>query len=109
MASSFGTAIAMRETWNGQDHSFLRRHQNQRDALALGRTLGELGGEISLAYVRHTQQPDRAREALEEKDAEELLERGAEALGDEKIPRHIVVPPRPAPASGSWPRARRPT
>ena len=45
---------------------------NDRDALALGRTLSELGGDISLAYVRHTQQPDSAREALEEKDAKEL-------------------------------------
>src|SRR3954451_8779036 len=53
---------------------------NDRDALALGRTLGELGGNISLAYVRHTQQPDRAREALEEKEAEELLQHGAQAL-----------------------------
>jgi nucleotide-binding universal stress UspA family protein len=64
---------------------------NDRDALGLGRALGELGGEISLAYVRHTQQPDSAREALEEKEAEELLEHGAEALGDEKTPRHVVV------------------
>ena len=64
---------------------------NDRDALALGRVLGELGGDISLAYVRHTQQPDSAREALEEKEAEELLEHGAEALGDEKAPRHVVV------------------
>jgi nucleotide-binding universal stress UspA family protein len=64
---------------------------NDRDALALGRVLGELGGEISLAYVRHTQQPDSAREALEEKDAEELLAHGAQALGDEKIERHVVV------------------
>ncbi len=64
---------------------------NDRDALALGRTLGELGGDISLAYVRHTQQPDSAREALEEKEAEELLEHGAGALGDDKTPRHVVV------------------
>ena len=64
---------------------------NDRDALALGRALGELGGEISLAYVRHTQQPDSAREALEEKEAEELLAGGARELGDEKIPRHVVV------------------
>jgi nucleotide-binding universal stress UspA family protein len=64
---------------------------NDRDALALGSALGELGGDISLAYVRHTQQPDRAREALEEKEAEKLLEHGAEALGDEKTPRHVVV------------------
>src|SRR3954452_8318963 len=64
---------------------------NDRDALALGSTLAELGGEISLAYVRHTQQPDRAREALEEKEAEELLANGAQALGDEKIQRHVIV------------------
>jgi nucleotide-binding universal stress UspA family protein len=64
---------------------------NDRDALALGRVLGELGGEISLAYVRHTQQPDSAREALEEREAEELLAHGAQALGDEKIERHVVV------------------
>jgi nucleotide-binding universal stress UspA family protein len=64
---------------------------NDRDALALGRVLGELGGEISLAYVRHTQQPDQAREALEEKEAEELLKHGAETLGDESIERHVVV------------------
>ena len=64
---------------------------NDRDALALGRVLGELGGEISLAYVRHTQLPDSAREALEEKAAEELLAQGAQALGDEKTERHVVV------------------
>jgi nucleotide-binding universal stress UspA family protein len=64
---------------------------NDRDALALGRTLGELGGDISLAYVRHTQQPDSSREALEEKEAEELLAHGAQALDDEKTPRHVVV------------------
>jgi nucleotide-binding universal stress UspA family protein len=64
---------------------------NDRDALALGSALSELGGDISLAYVRHTQQPDSAREALEEKEANELLEKGALALGDEKIERHVVV------------------
>jgi nucleotide-binding universal stress UspA family protein len=64
---------------------------NDRDALALGSALGEFGGEISLAYVRHTQQPDSAREALEEKEAEELLANGAKGLGDEKIQRHVIV------------------
>ena len=39
---------------------------NDRDALALGRTLGELGGYNSLGYARHTQLPDSAREAREE-------------------------------------------
>jgi nucleotide-binding universal stress UspA family protein len=64
---------------------------NDRDALALGSLLRDLGGEISLAYVRHTLQPDQAREALEEKEAEELLADGARALGDESIQRHVVV------------------
>jgi nucleotide-binding universal stress UspA family protein len=64
---------------------------NDRDALALGRVLGELGGDISLAYVRHTQQADSAREALEEKEAEQLLKHGADALGDDGIPRHVIV------------------
>jgi hypothetical protein len=48
---------------------------NDRDALALGARLAEFGGDVSLAYVRHTQQPDQAREALEEKEAEGLLRR----------------------------------
>ena len=64
---------------------------NDRDALSLGGALGELDGEVSLAYVRHTQQPDQARETLEEREAEKLLARGADALGDEKIPQHVVV------------------
>jgi nucleotide-binding universal stress UspA family protein len=92
MPSNFGIAksqkeaIAMAKIIVSYDDT-----DNDRDALALGRTLSELGGDISLAYVRHTQQPDSAREALEEKDAKELLEHGAEALGDEKTPRHVVV------------------
>src|SRR5512132_4022397 len=64
---------------------------NDRDALGLGRALGELGGDVSLAYVRHTQQPDSSREALEEREAEQLLSHGAEALGDENTPTHVVV------------------
>jgi len=64
---------------------------NDRDALALGRLFKRAGSDISLAYVRHTHQPKRAREALEEKEAEELLMRGAESLGDPNTPRHVVV------------------
>ena len=78
---------------------------NDKDALALGKALGELDGEISLAYVRHTQQPDSAREALEEKDAEELLRHGAETLGDEKIERHVVV--HASTGNGLWELAQR--
>jgi nucleotide-binding universal stress UspA family protein len=64
---------------------------NDRDALALGRLFRDTGAEVSLAYVRHTQQPDRAREALEEKEAEQLLKGGADELGDSKIAQHVVV------------------
>ena len=45
---------------------------NDRDALALGRLLAISGAELSLAYVRHS-----FGESLEQKEAEELLARGA--------------------------------
>jgi nucleotide-binding universal stress UspA family protein len=61
---------------------------NDRDALALGRLLAFSGAELSLAYVRHSQGG-----ALEQKEAEELLERGAEAVGASDMPRHVVVNP----------------
>ena len=50
---------------------------NDRDALALGRLLAVSGAELSLAYVRHS-----VGEALEQKEAEELLARGAASVGD---------------------------
>jgi nucleotide-binding universal stress UspA family protein len=59
---------------------------NDRDALALGRLLAFAGAELSLAYVRHSQGG-----ALEQKQAEELLERGAASLGAPDMPRHVVV------------------
>jgi nucleotide-binding universal stress UspA family protein len=59
---------------------------NDRDALALGRLLAYSGAELSLAYVRHSQGG-----ALEEKEAEELLARGAESVGAPDMPRHVVV------------------
>ena len=61
---------------------------NDRDALALGRLLAFSGAELSLAYVRHSQGG-----ALEEKEAEELLARGAESVGAPDMPRHVVVNP----------------
>lgn len=64
---------------------------NDRDALALGRLLAFSGGELSLAYVRHSQLEEEAREALEEKQAEELLAHGATAIGASDMPRHVVV------------------
>src|SRR4029077_9259760 len=59
---------------------------NDRDALALGRLLAYSGAELSLAYVRHSQGG-----ALEEKEAEDLLARGAESVGAPDMPRHVVV------------------
>jgi nucleotide-binding universal stress UspA family protein len=50
---------------------------NEDDAIALGRLFAEAGAEVSLAYVRHTHEPDRNRETLVQHEAEALLERGA--------------------------------
>jgi nucleotide-binding universal stress UspA family protein len=59
-----------------------------RDALALGRLLAFSGGELSLAYVRHS-----FGGALEEKQAEELLARGAASVGAPDMARHVIVNP----------------
>lgn len=59
---------------------------NDRDALALGRLLAFNGAELSLAYVRHSQGG-----ALEEKEAKELLARGAASVGAPEMPQHVVV------------------
>jgi nucleotide-binding universal stress UspA family protein len=64
---------------------------NDRDALALGRLLGYSGATLSLAYVRHSQQSERDLEAQERRQAEELLERGAQAIGAPDMPRHVVL------------------
>jgi nucleotide-binding universal stress UspA family protein len=64
---------------------------NDRDALALGRLLAYTGAELSLAYVRHSQRVEDKSEALEEKQAEELLARGAASIGAPDMQRHVVV------------------
>jgi nucleotide-binding universal stress UspA family protein len=64
---------------------------NDHDALALGRVLASAGATLELAYVRHTTQTERAREELEEHEAEALLERGARWLGDLDVPRRVIV------------------
>jgi nucleotide-binding universal stress UspA family protein len=61
---------------------------NDRDALALGRLLALSGAELSLAYVRHS-----FGESLEQKQAEELLDRGAASVGAPDMPRRVVVNP----------------
>jgi nucleotide-binding universal stress UspA family protein len=62
---------------------------NDRDALALGRLLAFAGGELALAYVRHS----FGDGALGEKQAEELLARGAASVGTPDMPRYVVVNP----------------
>ena len=64
---------------------------NDRDALALGQLLANAGAELSLAYVRHFPESEHARERLEEHEARELLDRGARALGNPAVQRHVVL------------------
>ena len=63
---------------------------NDRDALALGRVFASAGATVSLAYVRHTKESEHAQERLEEREAQALLERGAQALGG-NVQRHVVL------------------
>src|SRR3954454_19266790 len=59
-----------------------------RDALALGRLLAQAGGDLALAYVRHS-----FGESLEQQQAEELLARGAASIGRPEMPQHVVQNP----------------
>jgi nucleotide-binding universal stress UspA family protein len=63
---------------------------NEDDALALGRAFAHAGAEVALAYVRHISEPEPDREVLAQHEAESLLERGAELLGDPEAPRHVI-------------------
>jgi nucleotide-binding universal stress UspA family protein len=64
---------------------------NDHDALMLGRVLAAAGAELTLAYVRHSTQIERAREQLEEHEAYALLDRGARTLGDLDVECRVVV------------------
>jgi nucleotide-binding universal stress UspA family protein len=64
---------------------------NEDDAIALGRLLVGAGAEASLAYVRHTHDPDVNRETLAQHEAQELLERGAALFGFPNVARHVVT------------------
>jgi nucleotide-binding universal stress UspA family protein len=64
---------------------------NEDDAIALGGLFARAGAEVSLAYVRHTHEPDRERETLVEAEAHELLSRGAELLGRHDVATHVVT------------------
>src|ERR1700757_4093579 len=64
---------------------------NEDDAIALGRIFASAGAEVSLAYVRHTHEPDAARESLAPSQAGPLLDSGAELFGDPGVGRHVVT------------------
>jgi nucleotide-binding universal stress UspA family protein len=64
---------------------------NEDDAVALGGLFARAGAEVALAYVRHAQESDRERETLAEAEAQDLLRRGAELLGDPQARTHVVT------------------
>jgi nucleotide-binding universal stress UspA family protein len=63
---------------------------NDEDAVALGRVLSGAGADVALAYVRHAASDDRDQEALDEKDADQLLERGARSFGANHADRRVI-------------------
>jgi len=64
---------------------------NDHDALALGRILGDAGARVSLAYVRHSTESDAAAEQAAQAQAQELLDGGAQWLGHPEVQRHVIL------------------
>ena len=64
---------------------------NEDDAIALGRIFARAGAEVSVAYVRHSVEPDYSGETLAQHEAEALLERAAGLLGNPEAARHVVT------------------
>lgn len=64
---------------------------NEDDAVALGRVFANAGAQVSLAYVRHAPEAEVSREILAQHEAETLLVRGAELLGDADAQRYVVT------------------
>ena len=55
---------------------------NEDDAIALGRTLAQGGGEAVLAYVRHSQEPELDREKLVQAPvAPHIIDKGIPTAG----------------------------
>jgi nucleotide-binding universal stress UspA family protein len=59
------------------------------DALALGKLLAD-PGDLALAYIRHSQELDPQREKVAQHDAERRLSQGAQMLGRQDVPQHVV-------------------
>src|SRR5947209_19533849 len=64
---------------------------NENDAIALGGLFARAGAELALAYVRHTQEPERDPETLVGRLAQELLDRGGGLLGGADRARQVVA------------------
>ncbi|MFZ1156025.1 MAG: universal stress protein [Solirubrobacteraceae bacterium] len=64
---------------------------NEDDAIALGRVFADAGADVALAYVRHAPEEETSREILAQHEAETLLERGAELLGNRDAARHVIT------------------
>ncbi len=64
---------------------------HEDDAIALGGVFARAGAEVSVAYVRHAQDPDRESETLAQHEAQALVERGAELLGVPGVGKHVVT------------------
>ena len=83
---------------------------NEDDAIALGRIFARAGAEVSLAYVRHSVEPDYSGETLAQNEAEALLQRGAALLGNPDGRQATSSPTAPPPrACGRSPSPRAPT
>src|SRR5690349_14266243 len=63
---------------------------SDRDAVALGSLLARSGATLALAYVRHAEESQTARERLAEADAHHLLAEAAEALGG-GVSTHVLL------------------
>jgi nucleotide-binding universal stress UspA family protein len=64
---------------------------NEDDAVALGRVFANAGADVSLAYVRHAPETETSREILAQHEAETLLVRGAELLGNTDAQRYVIT------------------
>ena len=64
---------------------------NEDDAIALGALFARAGAEVAIAYVRHTHEPDREREQHMQAEAQSLLQRGVQLLGDPHAATHVVI------------------
>jgi nucleotide-binding universal stress UspA family protein len=64
---------------------------NEDDAIALGGLFARAGADVSIAYVRHTHEPDDDRETLVQHEATALVERGVQLLGIPTAGRHVVT------------------